>query len=305
MKNYDYIIVGGGPIGLNLAIKLAPRQSSILVLEKGDLFGGQLSVLYPEKPIEDLPGIPTIKAKDYISSLLNEIEKNQNITLQSETHVLNFISKKDGVTVETNKGTLYSKYLILSVGLGTYEHRKIGLNNEDNFVNILYSLRYPSLLKNQDVVILGGGDSAIDWSKELSSICKSVTLVHRRNEFRGDITPLLELKNVKILTPYNVIEMKAGAKENILSLVVIENVETKELKTLNLDTIIVNYGSIPVKQNNFDLEYAGNFVKVEDTFKTKHHNVFALGDMVIYEQKSRRILPGLLEIEALLNFLKD
>jgi len=299
MKN-DVIIVGSGPIGLNLAAKLAKLKLNVLILEQSDSVGGQITSLYPEKTIYDIPGIKCIKGKDYVNGLFKLVSKNGAKPMLNE-QVISFDSSFSGVTIQTKSNVFQARFLVLCCGLGYYAPRKLDLQNEDDFSNIHYSLQDPQILKNKNVVILGGGDSAIDWTRELSEIAKNVTIVHRRDEFRGDVTPIRGLSNVSILTPF--VPKKLSGDNSRLTSLIIENVETKERREIFLDSLLVNFGSLPPQKENFNLDYDGSFVVTDGTFKTRYNNVFALGDMTTYENKIRRIAPGLEETEALIQFL--
>ena len=292
---FDVIVVGAGPIGLNTAIKVSEKGKSVLIIEAEDFLGGQLTRLYPEKEIVDIKGIPSIKAKDYIASLVNKVENDKNITTKLKEKVLSI----DEHTVTTNKDKYEAKYIIVAIGLGTTTPRPMGLEGENECKNILYSLQDLSTLKNKEVLVLGGGDSALDWTKEISRISDHVTIIHRRKEFRGDFNTIKDIKNVIVKTPF--IPVKIIKNGSILEALTIKNVETNEEETLKADFVFVNYGNIPMV-NTFHFPSFNIGLTVDNNFKVNDYT-FAIGDIARYENKKNRIQPGLNELNHILGLI--
>lgn len=295
----DVIIIGAGPIGLNAALALGKLQKTVLVLEGEDYVGGQLIRLYPEKEIVDIETIPSIKSRDYIISLQKEIEKYPNIKISLNSKVES-IEQKNCLFINTQNETYQTKYLIIATGLGISVPRPLGLEHELECDNILYSLNSMDFLKDKSVLVLGGGDSALDWTKELSKICQHVTIIHRRKEFRGDINTIKGLTNITIKIPY--IPYEIIAKDGKLTHLVIQNVENQELETLKADYVFVNFGNIPMV-NTFNLESQNNGLVVNQEFQTSQKNVFAIGDVARYEGKKNRIQPGLDELQKVIKLI--
>ena len=296
------IIVGAGPIGLNLAIRASELGFNVVVFEQGSALGGQITSLYPEKEIYDIPGIAKIIAKNYVRLLSTKIGNMKTVSIIKESKVSAFLATKRAVSVLVNRKRFSADYLVLCCGLGYYAPRPLGLNNESTFTNISYSVLNPLEFADKNVVILGGGDSAIDWTREIARYANNVKIIHRRTEFRGDITPISNIRNVEIFTPFVVTELE-GTK-NCLREITINNLEDNRTRKISLDWLIVNYGSLPPQKDEFDIDYDGAFASVLDNFKTKHPRVFAIGDMTTYKDKSRRIAPGLVEIENLLDYIR-
>ena len=291
----DVVIIGAGPIGLNAALKLSELNKKVLLIEAEDFLGGQLTRLYPEKEFVDIVGIPSIKAKDYITSLVNKVENDQNITIKLKEKVLSI----DEHIVTTNKDKYEATYIIVAIGLGTTTPRPMGLEDENECKNILYSLQDLSTLKNKEVLVLGGGDSALDWTKEISRISDHVTIIHRRKEFRGDFNTIKDIKNVIVKTPFIPVKIiKNGA---LLEALTIKNVETNEEETLQADFVFVNYGNIPMV-NTFHFPSMNNGLTVDNNFKVNDYT-FAIGDIARYENKKNRIQPGLNELSHILDLI--
>lgn len=301
MKNFrDTIIVGAGPVGLYLASLFEKANKSYLLLEASDHVGGQLINLYPEKDIVDLPGIECIKAKDYIALLCKKVNFN-NVKLNQ--NVLSIEDNGNEVIVKTKNEEYVSKHVVISVGLGFSKPRPLGVNNEEETDNILYSLKDFGFLKNKRVAIFGGGDSALDWAKAISELTDDAHLIHRRLEFRGNADTIKNSKNLHVHLPYvpKEIDFKNGHANSVtISKVIQEGEQTEEI-TIPVDYILVNYGNVPTN-TPFNLEYDGNFLKVDENLRSKG-NIFVIGDAASYENKKRRIAPGNKEADKLFELL--
>ena len=205
----DLVIIGAGPIGLYGATLAALHNLKGKVIESSSFVGGQLSSLYPEKNIIDLPGFTKISAQDFINNLENQFYSNPNhLELNLNENVINFEKINDVIYVYTNKATYQTKCLLITSGMGLFTPRKIGLENEESIPNIIYTIETKDSLKGKDVIILGGGDSAVDWALTLEEIANKVTIIHRRNDFRAqsgsvekmDNSSIRVLKNKSIIT---------------------------------------------------------------------------------------------------------
>lgn len=285
------IIIGGGPIGLYAASKLA----DYLLIEASSTLGGQLTRLYPEKEIVDIPGIPSINAKEYIELLKNKIDLSK---VHLNEKAIDIIVGKP-IIIKTNKDEYECDNLIISTGLGFSTPRKLGLEGEDECKNILYHLSDYKFLTNKKVAIFGGGDSALDWAKLLSKISDGISLIHRRREFRGNKDTIKDSKNLKLYLPY--VPYSLDVKDNLAKSITIKNVENDELITLDVDYILVNYGNI-AEITNFPLEKENNFFIVDNNFSSKD-NIFVVGDASSYNNKKRRIAPGNAEVDTIIKFI--
>lgn len=289
----DIIIIGAGPIGLYAGILAALHDLKGIIIESQEEVGGQLSALYPEKDMIDLPGFKKITAKEYIDVLLDQYNSNENKLAIHLSETITQIEKvEDYYVVKTNKDRYETKTILIATGMGAFTPRKIGLPNEGQFKNIIYSIKNKDQYENKKFAILGGGDSAVDWGLMLEPICEQVSVVHRRNEFRAQSLSVEKLKASKanVLTPYQVSELIGDGDQ--LKSIVLSNVETNETKTIDVDVLFVNYGMVP-SPNTFPVEKIGNNIKVYDYYQTSLENVFAIGNIIQYNGKVKNVTSGL------------
>ncbi|NND88867.1 MAG: NAD(P)/FAD-dependent oxidoreductase, partial [Flavobacteriaceae bacterium] len=216
MIKTDILIIGAGPTGLFTVFEAGLLKLKCHLIDALPQPGGQCSEIYPKKPIYDIPAFPEILAGDLVDNLMKQIEPFQpGFTLGERAQ--DITKQADGsFIVTTNKGTQHHAPIVaIAGGLGSFEPRKPpipGLSDyEDKGVE--YIIRDPEIYRNKKVVIAGGGDSALDWSIFLTDVASDVTLVHRRNEFRGaldSVEKVQELKNagkIKMITPAEVVDV--------------------------------------------------------------------------------------------------
>ena len=264
--------------------------------------GGQLAELYPKKPIFDIPGYPSVMAGDLVTNLMEQIKQFQpGFTLGETAETIEKL--EDGTFIVTTKeGTQHqAKAIAIAGGLGTFEPRKPLLKDiefyekEDRGVD--YFVKDPEKYRGKNIVIAGGGDSALDWSIFLANVAESVTLVHRRNEFRGaldSVEKVQELKNsgkIKLITPAEVIGFKGS--ERIESLDIEINGARMNVPT---DYFIPLFGLTPKLGPiaNWGLEIEKNAIKVNNAldYQTNIEGIYAIGDVNIYPGKLKLILCG-------------
>ncbi len=301
MIKTDIIIIGAGPTGLFAVFEaglLKLRCHLIDILPKP---GGQCSELYPKKPIYDIPGHPEILAGDLVENLLNQCSKFQpGFTLGERAEKITKNSK--GLfSVVTNKGTAHQAPVVaIAGGLGGFQPRKPNISNIESYEDkgVSYFVKDPNLYKNKNVLIAGGGDSALDWTIELSKIASHVTLVHRRSEFRGaldSVEQVQELKNnnkIKIITPAEVVSLMGNDKLESVQI----KINNSENITLNIDYFIPLFGLTPKLGpiNDWGLEIEKNSILVDNTlnYQTNIPGIFAIGDISTYPGKLKLILCG-------------
>ncbi|MFY0630449.1 MAG: NAD(P)/FAD-dependent oxidoreductase [Flavobacteriaceae bacterium] len=300
MIQTDILIIGAGPTGLFTVFEAGLLKLRCHLIDALPQPGGQCSEIYPKKPIYDIPAYPEILAGDLTHKLLEQIKQFQpGFTLGERA---NTIEKQEDETfiVTTNKGTKHqARVVAIAGGLGSFEPRKPLIPNiadfEDNGVE--YIIRDPEIYRDKKVVIAGGGDSALDWAIFLTDVASEVTLVHRRNEFRGaldSVDSVQELKNlgkINLITPA---EVKGILGEDKVTGVVIDK-KGEDSFILDVDHFIPLFGLSPKLGPIADwgLEIERNAIKV-DTFdyQTNIPGIYAIGDVNTYPGKLKLILCG-------------
>ncbi len=293
----DVIIIGCGPIGLYGATLCSLHNLKGIVLESREEIGGQLTALYPQKAIVDLPGFDSVKAGDFIKNLYAQYSSKENrLPVHLGEKVVDFRKEGDHYLIETDKGSYPTKTVLITTGMGSFSPRKIGLPNEGEFENILYSCKNVNLFASCDVVVLGGGDSAVDLSLLIRPVAKSVAVVHRRLEFRGQSFNVerLEKEGISVYKNYTVAELKHEGSR--IGLILKENAD-QSTKVLNCDYVLVQYGQVP-SPDRFDLEKENNLIKVGASCLTSQENVFACGNIALYEGKVRNLTTGFGEVNT-------
>lgn len=297
MENFHkIIIIGAGPIGLYFASKCEKEGVDYLVLEGSDSIGGQLTRLYPEKDIVDIPGIKCIKAKEYIELLKGQINL-EKVVLNTN---VNNIEKGRNIAVFAGKTTYFCEKLVIATGLGSSIPRPLGVEHENECENIIYSVKNIDHLRNKKVAIFGGGDSALDWAKAISSISDNVHLIHRRLEFRGNPETIKDCKNLNVHLPF--IPHSIEVKGNVATSIKIKKVDSKnEFINIPVDYIFVNYGNV-ASQSTFPLKMENAFILVNEK-QEADKNIFVIGDVSQHENKTRRIAPGINEANIVLDLI--
>ena len=296
MQNvHKIIIIGAGPIGLYFATKCEEAKLDYLILEGSDSIGGQITRLYPEKEIVDIPEIKSIRATDYIELLKKKIDMSK-VVLNAQ---VSEVEKGHKIKISTGKTAYFCEKLVIATGLGSSVPRPLGVEHENECDNIIYSVKKFDHFKDKRVAIFGGGDSALDWAKEISAISDNVHLIHRRLEFRGNSDTIKDCKNLNIHLPYipSSIEYKDGKATSVT----IKKVDTEELVKIDVDYIFVNYGNI-ASFLSFPFKMENSFLVVNENCKVEK-DVYAIGDVCQYENKTRRIAPGLAEADRVFKLI--
>ncbi|MEL6812092.1 MAG: NAD(P)/FAD-dependent oxidoreductase [Bacteroidota bacterium] len=300
MIKTDILIIGAGPTGLFTVFEAGLLKLKCHLIDALPQAGGQCAEIYPKKPIYDIPAFPEILAGDLVDNLMKQIAPFQpGFTLGERAETIE--KQEDGsFIVTTNKGTKHQAPVVaIAGGLGSFEPRKPPIANIGEFEDrgVEYIIRDPELYRDKKVVIAGGGDSALDWSIFLTDVASSVTLIHRRNEFRGaldSVEKVQELKDagkIELITPAEVTEIiGVNAVEGV---VVQQGEHTIERKC---DHFIPLFGLAPRLGPIADwgLEIEKNAIKVDNSldYQTNIPGIYAIGDVNTYPGKLKLILCG-------------
>jgi len=298
MVNTDVIIIGAGPVGLFAVHQLGIKGLRAVVIDNLDKAGGQCIELYPDKPIYDIPAVPECTGEELTSKLLEQIKPFKTDFFFNE-RVNEVTQNKENWIVQTSKGNKFeAPNIIIAGGVGSFEPRRIPLKEAEKFEgkSLFYSVKNKDEFKEKNISIFGGGDSALDWALELSKISK-VTLIHRRNEFRGASHTLTEIKKlseqgkISIKTPYQLVSIEGD--KNISEIKIKhDDGKTEQIKT---DNILSFFGLImklgPIIEWGLGMEKKHISVN-QNNFETNKKGIFAIGDICTYPGKLKLILSG-------------
>ena len=301
MIKTDILIIGAGPTGLFTVFEAGLLKLKCHLIDALPQPGGQCSEIYPKKPIYDIPAYPEILAGDLTEKLLEQIKSFQpGFTLGERAETIERLEDETFI-VTTNKGTKHHAPIVaIAGGLGSFEPRKPPIPNIANFedAGIEYIIRDPEIYRDKKVVIAGGGDSALDWAIFLTDIASEVSLVHRRNEFRGaldSVDKVQELKDagkITMITPAEVTGILGD--EKVTGVSIVKNGEEK-IK-LEVDHFIPLFGLSPKLGPiaNWGLDIEKNAIKVNNAldYQTNIPGIYAIGDVNTYPGKLKLILCG-------------
>lgn len=292
---YDLTILGAGPTGLYGAFYAGMRELKTKIIDALPEVGGQLTALYPEKYIYDAPGYPKILAKDLVKQLYEQaIQWNPAVVL--DERILTLTHRDDGIiSLGSEKGEHLTKSVVICAGVGAFAPNKLVATGVADFEgnSVFYFVKEKAAFEGKRLLIVGGGDSAVDWALNLPGTARSITLVHRRDEFRAHESSVNQLRasDVRILTPY---EVKSCAGNGKLERVTVYHNKTKEEETLDVDAILVNIGFKadigPIRDWGLELEKRG--ILVNNKMETNLPGVFAAGDIAAEEVKMNLIATG-------------
>lgn len=292
---FDITFIGAGPTGLFGAFYAGLREMSVKVIDALPQAGGQLIALYPEKYIYDTPGFPAIVSKELVACLLDQAEQWQPtlcfeeraIDLRQETSPGN----EGGETlwvIETNKGLHYSRTVVIAAGIGAFRPMKLKNESFDAFEGkgLIYLVRDLNTHAGEKVLIIGGGDSAVDWALALESIAEQVTLIHRREGFRSHDSSVNKLKKSSVDTKIFYELRRVEGDGRVEQAVIFDN-RSQEEQTLDVDTVILALGFKadlgPIRE--WGLETIGRrYIKVDSKMETNLPGVFAAGDVALQKE---------------------
>lgn len=305
MKKIDILIIGAGPVGLFTVFEAGLLGLKCILIDNLDKPGGQCAELYPEKPIYDIPGVPYQTAQEHVDALMEQIKPfDYDLYLNERVDSIKEITHENENFWEvttTEDNTFISKNIFIAAGAGSFEPRRPpNIDDPDKYLNngVTYAVKSIDQYRDKNVFIFGGGDSALDWTVELSSVAKSLSLVHRRDAFRGAqhteelMRNLVKENKVNLLTPY-LIDSIIGDKN--VTQVSLKNFENNEIEMHEADELIFLFGLNkklgPILEWEIDLNGKKISVNTEN-YQTSKDGIFAVGDINDYPGKLDLILSG-------------
>lgn len=300
MISTDILIIGAGPVGLFTVFEAGLLKLRCHLVDALPQVGGQLSEIYPKKPIYDIPGYPSVLAGDLVKNLMQQIEPfKPSFTLGERAESIQTL-ENGHFELTTSRGThITAPVIFIAGGLGSFEPRKPPIGNIAQFEDkgVEYIVRDPELYRGKKVVIAGGGDSALDWSIYLADLTDELTLIHRRSEFRGaldsveKVMHLRESGKIKVVTQSEVIGLNGNGK---LDEVVIKH-DTEGLIHKKTDHFVPLFGLSPKLGpiGDWGLAIDKNAIEVNTfDYSTNVKGIFAIGDINTYPGKLKLILCG-------------
>ena len=299
----DCVIIGAGPVGLFGVFELGLVDIKAHVIDILDKAGGQCSELYPEKPIYDIPALPIVTGQELTDRLMEQI-KPFGATFHLGERIDGLKRLPDGrFQLETDVGKVFiAKVVVIAAGGGSFTPKRPPLAGIEAFEgkSVFYSIRRMEEFRGHDVLIVGGGDSALDWTLNLQPVAKSLTLLHRRDEFRGAPHSVEQMRSLvaegKVSLKIGQVTALGGENGQLAS----ATISTKEgTEVLTIDRLMPFFGLTmklgPIANRGLNLD--ANLIKVDvSTFETNEPGIFAVGDINTYPGKLKLILSGFHEV---------
>jgi thioredoxin reductase len=304
----DLLIVGGGPVGLYGAFYAGLRQMSVKIVDSLEVLGGQLMALYPEKFIYDVAGFPKVTAKDLVNQLAEQGLQFGAVPCLGEQVQTLTTEADETFTLKTSKATHRARLVLIAAGVGSFTPRPVPIPDANKWLGrgLHYFVKDMSIFKDKRILILGGGDSAIDWANMLAPHTAAQTLIHRRDKFRAhedSVEKMMATKTHVML--FHEIKHIDGDEQGIRRATVFDN-RTKAETTIEVDMIVSNFGFVsalgPIKDWGLTIEK--NQILVDRLMQTNRPRVFSAGDICTYEGKMKLIATGFGEAATAVNFGK-
>ena len=300
MITTDILIIGAGPTGLFAVFEAGLLKLRCHLIDALGQPGGQLTEIYPKKPIYDIPGFPEIMAGDLVKNLMNQIASfHPGFTLGERAETIEKDNEGQFI-VTTNKGTMHRAPIVaIAGGLGSFEPRKPPIENITDFEDkgVEYVIRDPEIFSEKNVVVAGGGDSALDWTIYLSDLADEISLVHRRSGFRGAPDSVQKVKElhakgrINLITEAQVVGLSGNTHLN--SVTIRKNDGSKVEKPTNYFVPLFGLSPKlgPIADWGLTLEKNAIVVDTLD-YSTNIPGIYAIGDINTYEGKLKLILCG-------------
>lgn len=303
MHKTDVAIIGAGPVGLFAVFQAGMLGMKSVVVDALDFAGGQCAALYPQKPIYDIPAYPKIDGQDLVNKLMEQNSPFKPHYIFADS-VQQISKTPQGWLLVTQKGEqIEAKVIFISAGAGAFGPNKPPLDNINEFENksVFYLVSDKNKFKDKTVLIGGGGDSAIDWAIDISSIAKKVYIVHRRDKFRAmqasidKMQELVSASKIELVIPYQISGIEGSNGQ--VTKAILTDLDNNE-KALECDYMLLFYG---LKMElghiaSWGLDIDKTHLKAnQSSMMTNLEGVYAIGDIATYEGKLKLILCGFSE----------
>jgi thioredoxin reductase (NADPH) len=296
----DICIIGAGPVGLFAVFEAGLLKMRCHLVDVLPQVGGQLSEIYPQKPIYDIPGFPTINAQQLVDGLMEQIAPfKPTFSLGERVEELHQ-ADDDSFVILTNDNTeIHCKAVVIAGGLGCFEPRKPAIDRLEEFEGkgVAYMIKNPETFRDKKVILSGGGDSALDWTIFLTDIASEVTLIHRGDTFRGapdSAEKVFELANrgrINLILQSHITGINGNGHLQDVTIIDRDNKES----VIKTDHLIPLYGLTPklgpIADWGLNLNFSAIEVNTVD-YSTNVPGIYAIGDINTYKGKLKLILCG-------------
>lgn len=300
MITTDICLIGAGPVGLFAVFEAGLLKMRCHLIDALPQVGGQLSEIYPQKPIYDIPGYPAINAQQLVDNLMEQIEPfHPTFSLGERVESLQKQADESYVITTSDGTAVHCQVVVIAGGLGCFEPRKPEIENLERFEGkgVAYMVKNPEQLRDRRVVLAGGGDSALDWTIFLANIAKEVTLVHRSDTFRGapdSAEKVFELANqgkINLVLQSSITSINGNGHLQEVSI----TAKDKTVTNRAADNLIPLFGLTPKLGPIADwgLSIDKSAINVDTTdYSTNIERIYAIGDINTYPGKLKLILCG-------------
>jgi ferredoxin/flavodoxin---NADP+ reductase len=301
---YDVTIIGGGPVGLFAAYYAGFRTLKTKIVESLDALGGQITALYPEKPIYDVAGFPRIIGRELVDNLVEQAGQYSPAICTGETVDKLERTPDNTFSLTTSRARHRSKVLVVTAGIGAFHPKTFKNPQIDSFEGrgLYYFVKSFQEFAGKRVLIVGGGDSAVDWANGLAGVARSVTVIHRRDQFRAHEDSVQKMLhstvNVKVFYELRRLE----GKDRLERAVIYQN-KTNAEETIEVDAAIASLGFLstlgPIAAWGLELEH--DSIRVNTRMETNVAGIYGAGDIVVYPGKVKLIATGFGEAATAIN----
>lgn len=306
---YDTLIIGGGPVGLFGAYYAGLRDMSVRLVDRRHELGGQITAIYPEKWVFDIPGIPAIRGKELYANLCKQVAPYNIPSSLNEEVVLIRKNRNNILCVETRQGkVMHAKTAVLCLGMGAHIPRRLDIANlrEYEGKGIHYGVHSLEAFKNKKVIVVGGGDSALDLALTIVNECSDLHVLHRSDRFNAheETTKKLYSSDAEIKTFAELTGVEGN--ETHLTHAVIKNIKTGVMSKIEIDEIIIAIGLLFNLEalQEWGIAMEGNSITVDHNRQTSISGIYAAGDIVTYPGKMKLIGTGAAEVMQAVNHAK-